>query len=170
MQYIVIQQALNYLIKSSNTDIGALNGKSVRFSLQDLPLNIDFVFTNNRAYVLSNSEKNIDVNISLKSIVFVALIRGEELSELLKQDKIIVNGDIKTAQTVADLLNDADIDLEEELSKFTGDIVANKAGNIVNKIKSSTSSIKNPMDIVRDGLIDLLVRPSKSKQYKNKNI
>ncbi|MDP6103942.1 MAG: SCP2 sterol-binding domain-containing protein [Gammaproteobacteria bacterium] len=169
MQYLVIQQAVNYLIKSGNADISPLNGKTVRFSLQDLPLNVDFVFTNNRVFVLSNKGKNVDVSIDLKSVAFIAIIQGEDLNELLKQDKIMVNGDVKTAQLVVGLLNNAEIDFEEELSSFTGDIIAHKIGSIVSKVKDRSKDIESPMEIVKDGLIKLLISPSKSKLYKNKH-
>jgi ubiquinone biosynthesis protein UbiJ len=58
--------------------------------------------------------------------VFLQLMQGEDLTELLRQDKIIIHGDVKTAQLLVDLLQQVEFDFEEELSKFTGDIVAHQ--------------------------------------------
>jgi ubiquinone biosynthesis protein UbiJ len=43
------------------------------------------------------------------------LMQGEDLTELLRQDKIIIHGDVKTAQLLVDLLQQVEFDFEEEL-------------------------------------------------------
>ena len=134
------------------------------FSLEDLPLDVNFVCTNDRIFVTTDTSADADVDIKLKSSVFLALFQGEDLTELLRQDKIVIHGDVKTAQLLVDLLQQLDIDLEEALSKYTGDIIAHQVVKMAKKFKTSD----NPLEALKNELTTLLVAPSKSSLFKNK--
>ena len=164
MQHFVLEQALNYLIDQGNADLSTLNGKTLHFALEDLPLNVNFVCTNDRIFVTTDTSTDADVDIKLKSSVFLALFQGKDLTELLRQDKIVIHGDVKTAQLLVDLLQQLDIDLEEALSKYTGDIIAHQVGKMAKKFKTSD----NPLEALKNELTTLLVAPSKSSLFKNK--
>ena len=164
MQHFVLEQALNYLIDQGKADLGTLNGKTLYFSLEDLPLDVNFVCTNNRIFVTTDTNAGADVDIKLKSNVFLALFQGEDLTELLRQDKIIIHGDVKTAQLLVDLLQQIDIDFEEVLSKYTGDVVAHQVGKLAKKFKASD----NPLEAIKNELATLFVAPSESTLFKNK--
>ena len=164
MQHFVLEQALNHLIDQGNADLSALNGKTMYFALEDLPLDVNFICTNDRIFVTTDTSAGADVDIKLKSSVFLALFQGEDLTELLRQDKIIIHGDVKTAQLLVDLLQQIDIDLEEVLSKYTGDIVAHQIGKLAKSFKASD----NPLERLKDELTALLITPKKSKPFKNK--
>jgi ubiquinone biosynthesis protein UbiJ len=165
MQHFVLEQALNYLIDHGNADLRALNGKTIYFVLEDLPLMVNFVCTNDRIFVTTDTNTSADVDIKLKSSVFLALFQGENLTELLRQDKIIIHGDVKTAQLLVDLLQQIDIDLEELLSKYTGDIIAHQLGKLSKNLKKTND---NPLETLKDELATLLIAPSKSGLFKNK--
>lgn len=165
MQHFVLEQALNYLIDQGNADLSALNGKTLYFALEDLPINVNFVCTNDRIFVTTDTSAGADVDNKLKSSVFLALFQGEDLTELLRQDKIVIHGDVKTAQLLVDLLQQIDIDFEEVLSKYTGDIVAHQIGKLAKSFKASD----NPLEALKDELTTLLIAPTKSKLFKNKD-
>ena len=164
MQHFVLEQALNHLIDQGNADLSALNGKIMYFALEDLPLDVNFICTNDRIFVTTDISAGADVDIKLKSSVFLALFQGEDLTELLRQDKIIIHGDVKTVQLLVDLLQQIDIDFEEVLSKYTGDIVAHQIGKLAKSFKASD----NPLERLKDELTALLITPKKSKPFKNK--
>jgi len=164
MQHFVLEQALNYLIDQGKADLGALNGKTLYFSLEDLPLDVNFVCTNNRIFVTTDTSIGADVDIKLKSSVFLALLQGEDLTDLLREDKIIIHGDVKTAQLLVDLLQQIDIDFEEMLSKYTGDIIAHQVGKLTKNFKTSN----NPLEAIKNELTTLFVAPSESSLFKNK--
>ncbi len=168
-QTIILEQALNRLITNGEVGISVLNGKTIGFSLQDLPLDVHFVCANERIFVLSATNKPTDVDIKLKSMVFISLLHGEDLTELLRQDKISIHGDVKTAQLLVDLLKEVDIDLEEIASKYTGDIIANQLGKLTKKFNPTNMESNNPLEIIKDGLTALLINPIKFEQYKHKN-
>jgi ubiquinone biosynthesis accessory factor UbiJ len=169
MQYFVLEHALNFLIQNGEVDIEPLDKKIINFSLQDLPLEVNFVCTNNRIFVLNDTTHPSDVDIKLKSDVFFALFKGEDLTKLIKQDKIIIHGDVKTAQLLVELLKQVDIDLEEILSQYTGDIIAHEVGKISTKFKKIIQHSNNPLDAIKDGLSHFLIKPNVSQRYKNKH-
>jgi ubiquinone biosynthesis protein UbiJ len=107
--------------------------------------------------VTTDATINADVDIKLKSNVFLKLIQGEDLTELLRQDKIMIHGDVKTAQLLVDLLQQVEFDFEEALSKFTGDIVAHQVGKIAKKFKSSDNSLAS----IKDKITNFLITPKR---------
>ncbi|VVM19156.1 hypothetical protein BSPWISOXPB_2393 [uncultured Gammaproteobacteria bacterium] len=157
MQSIILQSALNHLLEVHQIDIRPLEGKTVHFSLQDFPIEVNFICTNARIFVTTDTTTHADVDIKLKSNVFLQLMQGEDLTELLRQDKIIIHGDVKTTQLLVDLLQQVEFDFEEELSKFTGDIVAHQVGRIATKFKSSD----NPWQLLRIKLLIFLLHPKR---------
>ncbi len=155
---VILEKALNHLLKTQQIDINALENKTIYFSLQDLPIEVNFICANSRIFVTSESAKRAtDVDVKLQLESFLALIRGKNLTDLLRQDKIVVHGDIKTAQLLFDLLQQVEFDFEEELSKYTGDIIAHQVGKIVKKVQST----KNPLDLIKDKTVNLFVAPKR---------
>jgi ubiquinone biosynthesis protein UbiJ len=85
---------------------------------------------------------------------FADLLKQAKLHDMLRQDKIIIHGDVKTAQLLVDILQQLDFDFEEVMSQWTGDIIAhqvssgNKSGRVESvcpnliKIGPSSSSAK----------------------------
>jgi len=56
---------------------------------------------------------------------------------------------------LVDLLQKVEIDFEEELSKYTGDIIAHQVGKMAKKLKSSDNSI----DTIKDKIATFLINP-----------
>ena len=167
MQHFVLEQALNLLIQNGSIDIKPLESKVIRFTLIDLLLDVNFICTNNRIFVNSDTSAPSDVEIKLRPNVFFALFKGEDLTDLLRQDKIHIHGDVKTAQLLVDLLSATELDLEELLSQYTGDIVAHEMGKTAKKIKQVVKQSPNPLEALKDGLSELLIQPKVSKKYTN---
>lgn len=156
-QTVILEKTLNHLLTAHQMDISALEGKTIHFSLQDLPMDVGFICTNARIFVSSNTNKTPDVDIKLQLESFLALLRGQDLTDLLKQDKIVIHGDVKMAQLLVDLFQQVSFDFEEVLSKYTGDIVAHQVGKSVKKFKDAES----PLDIIKDKAVNLFVAPKR---------
>lgn len=151
MQHIIIEQALSYLINNSTATIKPLNNKTIHLSLQDLPFDAYFICINNRVFVLSSANK-VDVDIKLKTQAFISLFKGQNISQLLRNDEIIINGEVKTAQLLIDLLKQTNFNWEKELSKYTNNEFANKAAQVIKKFDN--------LEFVKDKLTQILIQPS----------
>ncbi|CAB9544499.1 hypothetical protein [uncultured Gammaproteobacteria bacterium] len=154
MKTLILENALNHLLSTHQVDISPLEGKTIRLSLQDFPLDVYFICTNNRFFVVTNSDVT-DVEITLTMSAFADLLKQAKLHDMLRQDKIIIHGDVKTAQLLVDILQQLDFDFEEVLSQWTGDIIAHQAGKVVSHLKSSD----RPISAFKDKIAAILINP-----------
>ncbi|KOO12370.1 hypothetical protein AKJ18_24290, partial [Vibrio xuii] len=74
--------------------------------------------------VLANYEGEPDCYLSLNLAVLPELRDQSNITKLIKQDKLVLEGDIQLAQKFSQLMTDCKPDIEEWLSRATGDVVA----------------------------------------------
>ncbi|EJO9869611.1 TPA: SCP2 domain-containing protein [Vibrio vulnificus] len=122
----VIETSLNVLVKD-NPDLEKrllrLKGQVIQVHLQELNKTLTFIFSQ-QIDVLANYEGQPDCYLSLKLAVLPELREQANITKLIKQDKLILEGDIQLAQKFAQLITDAKPDIEEWVSRVTGDVVA----------------------------------------------
>ena len=128
------------------------------------------MFTNSRVFVMETyDQQNVDVDIKLNKAGFLSLFKGASFEELIESDEIDINGSVKTAQQLADLLALASIDVEELVSHYTGDIIAHQLGKSIKLVKGKTNSDKvNIIETLKNDLTTLLVAPSRSRFFNKK--
>lgn len=74
--------------------------------------------------MLGNYEGQPDCYLSLNLSVLPELRDQANITRLIKQDKLELEGDIQLAQKFSQLMTDCKPDIEEWLSRVTGDVVA----------------------------------------------
>ena len=168
---LAIEKALNHMINTNDISTERLNNKLIGVSVNDIDLKLFFMFSNSRVFVIENNAKEAkDVDISLNKKAFLSLFKGVSFEELIETDEIKINGSIKTAQQLADLMALSSIDIEELISQYTGDIIAHQLGKTFRIIKEK--SVDDNMDILesfKNELTTLLVAPGKSKIFKKRS-
>ena len=97
-------------------------------------------------------KENYDVQISGSLINFAKLLRNNS-SDALRDGTISINGDVAVAQKFQKLFAMIKPDIEEELSHFVGDIMAN---NIVKVSKKTGDWIQNTKDILQENIKEYL--------------
>ena len=122
----VIETSLNQLLaldKQSPARLRKLAGKVLKLELRELkPL--WFVFSERRLDVLARYEGEPDAVLSL-SLTAIGLLKDPSaLTRYIREDKLDLSGDPQLVQAFSALLGELDIDWEEELSRYTGDVVA----------------------------------------------
>ena len=167
---LTLEKTLNHLINTNNIDTERLNNKIIRLSVDEFNLRLLFMFTNSRVFVMEmHDQQNFDVNIKLSQTAFLSLFKGASFEELIENDEIDMNGSVKTAQQLADLIALASIDVEELVSHYTGDIIAHQLGKSIKLIKTKTNNDQaNIIETLKNDLTTLLVAPSRSRLFKNK--
>ena len=124
-----VELALNASIEGSSgarADLKRLTGKVVALHLEGLPLKLWFLPQAERLTVAADyhGEADIEVRVPAASLLSAALQEGDAPPRGMQ-----INGDAETAQVFARLLKQADLDWEELLSRYTGDVVAHQIGN-----------------------------------------
>ena len=167
---LTLEKTLNHLINTNNIDTERLNNKIIRLSVDEFNLRLLFMFTNSRVFVMEmDDQQNFDVDIKLNQTAFLSLFKGASFEELIESDEIDINGSVKTAQQLADLIALASIDVEELVSHYTGDIIAHQLGKSIKLIKTKTNNDQvNIIETLKNDLTTLLVAPSRSRFFNNK--
>lgn len=122
----VIETSLNRLLeldKQSPERLRKLAGKVLKLELRELkPL--WFVFSGHRLDVLAKFEGEADVVLSLSLTALGLLKDPSALTRYIREEKLDLSGDPQLVQAFSVLLGELDIDWEEELSRYTGDVLA----------------------------------------------
>lgn len=132
-----IELAMNQLLKlddDSQHRLKKLSGKSLQVTIKELPWPLLFSFSEQidvRAVITADHESEptpepVDCLIELNLETLPKLKDSSQLTQLIQQKQLNLIGDIYVAQTFSALLKDLDVDWEEQLSRFTGDIVAHQ--------------------------------------------
>ena len=115
MFQLAIEKALNHMINTNSINTDRLNNKLVAIRVNDIDLKLFFMFSNSRIFVIENNGKEpVDVDISLNKTAFLSLFKGVSFEELIETDEIEINGSIKTAQQLADLMGVEPKPLDED--------------------------------------------------------
>jgi ubiquinone biosynthesis protein UbiJ len=133
----VIELAMNQLLKlddDSQQRLKKVSGKSLQVTIKELPWPLLFSFSEQidiRAVItldddLEPTSEPVDCLIELNLETLPKLKDNSQLTKLIQQKQLNLIGDIYVAQTFSALLKDLDVDWEEQLSGFTGDVVAHQ--------------------------------------------
>ena len=168
---LAIEKALNHMINANSVDISLIDNKIISLNVDEIDLSLFFLCLNARIFVINNTQnKKTDVEIRMNKESFLSLFKGVTLEDLIEKEEIEINGSIKTAQQLADLLASSPIDIEELISQYTGDIIAYQAGQSFKQIKNM--SLKNDgsiIDTLKEELTTLLIAPSRSTIFKGRS-
>ncbi len=67
------------------------------------------------------------------------LTNTSELTRLIQQKKLQLDGELGVAQKVSGLFQSLDIDWEDHLARYTNDVVAHEAGSLVRRVAASAA-------------------------------
>ena len=96
-------------LNTSKIDLKKLEQKTLTIILSELNFPISLSVNNNKVIVSGLSERaNCTINTSIKTLQ--ALKAEQQLTELIKQDKLDLTGDIKIAQQFTHLIENLNID------------------------------------------------------------
>lgn len=121
----VINKAL-LLSLNGTKSLSGLEQKCVVVHLSELGFPLSFIVTNNKMsdgrILVTSLDEHPDCAIHTSIKTLIELKKEQQLTELIKQDKLDIVGDIKIAQQFAQLAETLDIDWQTELAKYIGDI------------------------------------------------
>jgi len=139
-----VNQALALNINGNNV-LSALEQKTLTILLTELGFPLSFSINENNVLVTSLTERSdCTVNTSVKTLL--ELKKEQQITELIKQEKLDVQGDIKVAQLFANIAESLEIDWQSEIAKHIGDIPTYKLSqfgkNLAKKFNFATQQIQ----------------------------
>lgn len=147
----LVESSLNSLIsKSAQTPaaLKKLNGKRLSVSVLQLPLNLVFCFQDGAVTALMGEHEN-DCHIEVSMFELDKLRDTSQLTRLIKQEQLTIDGDLKVAQNFSSLINELNTDLGHTLSHFIGDVPAHK---VERTVTVANKSFKNQLETLQSQL------------------
>ena len=127
----LLEKIIGYVLQldeEAAQKLQALNGKCICIKLTDLQQQFIFEIENNAIQVASQSEKKHHVTMAGTSFAFFNLSLSDTGSDTVFKGEIHFEGEISSAQKFQQFWQSIDIDWEEHIAKYTGDIVAHQCG------------------------------------------
>ncbi|ABX47611.1 sterol-binding protein [Shewanella baltica] len=97
-----------------------LHGKVFRIQLSQLSWPLYLVFAK-EIQVLSSYEGDVDVSLHADATTLYRVSEGANLTELIKQDKLKLEGDLNLLQSFSQYLRGIEFDFAEPISRYLGD-------------------------------------------------
>lgn len=139
-----INQALALNINGNNV-LDSLEQKTLTIILTELGFPLSFSINENKVLVTSLTERS-DCTIKTSVKTLLELKKEQQITELIKQEKLDVQGDIKIAQLFANIAETLEIDWQSEIAKHIGDIPTYKLSqfgkNLAKKFNFASQQIQ----------------------------
>lgn len=132
----VLEKIINKALALSLNGTQSLNSLEQKFlvvNLAEIGFPLSFMVHNGLVMVTSLNE-NCDCTIDTSIKTLVALKKQQQLTELIKQNKLDIVGDIKIAQQFSQVAETLNIDWQSELAKYIGDIPTYKFSQLGKKL------------------------------------
>lgn len=154
----MIERCLNTLISldpNTKQAFKQLSGQRLLVLIKDLNRYVILAF--DQKIMLIQGEKNADHDcfLSLSLDAIPALIQEQNLTQLIKQDQLDIQGNMHLAQDIAAIIKNINVDWEECLSQHTGDVVANQLFKMFRQAQqTSRTQIEKMTRLVSEGAIE----------------
>ena len=132
-----LETALNsylQLAPQSLAQLGRLQGKVIAVELRGLRQTFYLLPDSQGLMVQAHYEGAPDATLSGTPVAFAELSLSSNPNRVLFRGDVEITGDIKLGQDFKRILDELDIDWEEILSHYTGDIIAHKMGDVFRDI------------------------------------
>ncbi|MCL9782877.1 SCP2 domain-containing protein [Vibrio sp. S4M6] len=152
----LIETSLNAVVQDDpelSRRLSRLKGKTIQVLVRELDMTMTFVLSQQQIDVLSQYEGAPDCYLSFQLSDLRELRDQANITKLIKQDKLILEGDVQLVQKFAQLITDCKPDIEEWLSRITGDVVAH---TVVQGAKDAGSFLRGRFHKHQDHLSQVL--------------
>lgn len=164
----LLEKGINKLLsldEDSASRIARLKGKRLTLSLTELPADFLFVFSESVDVLVAERSSNDSStpSVAADSDCFMAtslftlpeLQNISNITQLIKQDKLVLEGDIQVAQQFSNLIKALDIDWEEQLARHTGDIMAHEVFQFAGRVSKGLQAVKQRLDATfKDAMLE----------------
>ena len=144
---VLINKAL--ALSTVNPSLKKLTQKTLTLELAELAFPLSFTVCNtteNSHIMVTTLTESTDCAIKTSISTLRELKAEQQITELIKQDKLDLTGDVKVAQQFASLAENLDIDWYSELASHIGDIPTHKlmqlGKRVSAKVEFATKQIK----------------------------
>lgn len=151
-----IETLLNQLVaadKAAPSKLATLKGKILKVNIAEFSKPLFFIFSQ-QIDVLTKSDVDADCTMDISVSALPRLQDNSQFTSLIKEGRLDIQGDPMVASKFSMLVRELNIDWEEHLSRFLGDIAAHK---LVNSARSGQEWFKTNTAIARMNMAEYLI-------------
>lgn len=140
-----IETGLKRVVEQSPEDyskLRSLHGKVLCIQLSQLSWPLYLVFAR-EIQVLSKYEGEVTTKVNADITTLYQLTEGANLTELIKQDKLSIEGDLNLLQTFSHYLQHVEFDFAEPLSRYIGDAPTHRLTQGLKQLESDLKKVFN---------------------------
>lgn len=129
-----VETTLNSALRLDPVAFGKLHrfsGKVIKIEIHGLQLSLYLLPGADGICLMSQYDAEPDTVLSGTPLAMAKMALGPDASKVLFAGEVTIRGDVETGQSFKRLLDELDIDWEEQLARYTGDIAAHKLGELV---------------------------------------
>lgn len=129
-----IEAALNRVLQLDEDSVARLSrlqGKVIAIEFSGLDVALYLIPEAGNLTVYGRFEGEADTVLRGSPLALMRMGLAKHAGDVVFAGDVIISGDVELGQEFRDILDGLDIDWEEHLSHFTGDLVAHKVGNLL---------------------------------------
>ncbi|MDO6837221.1 SCP2 sterol-binding domain-containing protein [Pseudoalteromonas carrageenovora] len=169
----VLNQALE-LDPQLSQKLSAVKHQRLVVEVRDWQQSIQLIYSDEQLHLYSAlNNENADCMISADINTLLALKNPAMLTQLIRQDKLDLQGDLNIAQTYSNAFSSLDIDWPEQLSGYIGDAPAQLLFQNLTMLKHQGSKAHSKISSMLSSLFQdelaITIHPLELEQFKQKN-
>ncbi|NOX76536.1 MAG: sterol-binding protein [Gammaproteobacteria bacterium] len=136
---LLLEVAINRVLQldpDTMMSLQSLQGKVVAVELRGLNTTLFLIPTADGLHVFSDFDGEPDTVLSGTPVGLARMGLVKNTGDVFFEGDVTISGDVALGQKIQMILDGLDIDWEEHLSHFTGDVVAHKLGNLMRDARS----------------------------------
>ncbi len=137
----------------------SMQGKVIAIEVRGLDVSLYIIPEANKLTVYGRFEGEPDTTLRGTPLALMRMGLAKHASDVLFAGDVEISGDVELGQQFSEILEALDIDWEEHLSHFTGDLVAHKVGNLV---RGALSWGQQTVDTLRQDVTEYLQEESEA--------
>jgi ubiquinone biosynthesis protein UbiJ len=126
-----IASRLLALDAETSAHLTRLNDRAIALCVRDRDWKIFAVVSDSKVTFSRNFAGDVDVSMLGQLTDYIALVKANKGGESLAAGRIEITGDLAVAQDVQAVLDGLELDFDEMLSRFVGDVMAHQIGRVV---------------------------------------
>ncbi|MEJ2143354.1 MAG: SCP2 sterol-binding domain-containing protein [Gammaproteobacteria bacterium] len=154
----VLENALNQYLQldpDSQQMLAKMEGKCLAIELKGLDITLYLLVDTKGIQIFSDFPETPDATLSGTPMELFGLALEKQPGPATFTDGVKISGDTGLGQSFKRLFDSLDIDWEEHVSRYTGDIVAHKLGNL---FRMGVDWQQQASDIIRQDISEYLLQ------------
>ncbi|MCH2087848.1 MAG: SCP2 sterol-binding domain-containing protein [Pseudoalteromonas sp.] len=172
----LVERIINQLLQLDpqlKGKLAAIANKQLLIEIRDWQQSILCVYSDEQIHLYSTQERSFDCMISADINTLLALKDPSMLTQLIRQDKLDLQGDLNLAQGFSNAFAELDIDWPEHFSRYIGDAPAQQLWLSIQALKRRSSQTKSKLEntlttLCQDELA-VTIHPLELAEFKQQN-